>query len=102
LKEAMADYTKLIALDPKDPEGYRHRAVAHTLAGDSKSAEADLRAILKIKPDDADAQSRLKALETRAANTPPATGGTPITNAPAPGTSPAKSPPMAPPRASPR
>jgi tetratricopeptide (TPR) repeat protein len=93
-KEAIADYTKAIATDPKDPDGYRRRAQAHIMAGDSVKAAEDFKAILKIKPDDVDAQSRLKALETRANASPsPAT--------PAPATSPAKAPSMAPPAASP-
>ena len=91
-KEAIADYTKAIALDPKDPEGYRRRALAHTMAGDSKAAGDDFRALLKIKPADTDAQSRLKALETRANASP-----TPV----APGPPPAVAPSMAPPAASP-
>jgi hypothetical protein len=72
------------------------------MAGDSKSAEADLRAILKIKPDDTDAQSRLKALETRATNPAPPPAATPVTNAPAPVTKPGTSPAVAPPAATPR
>jgi tetratricopeptide (TPR) repeat protein len=90
-KEAIADYTKAIETDKKDPDGYRRRAQAYILAGDNAKAADDFKAILKIKPDDMDAQSRLKALETRANS--PAT--------PAPGTSPAKAPSMAPPAASP-
>jgi hypothetical protein len=61
------------------------------LAGDNAKATEDFKAILKMKPDDVDAQSRLKALETRA-NSPATTP---------PGTSPATAPSMAPPAASP-
>jgi tetratricopeptide (TPR) repeat protein len=96
-KEAIADYTKAIATDPKDPDGYRHRAQAYILAGDSPKAAEDFKAILKVKPDDVDAQSRLKALETRANASP-----SPAANAPTvPATSPAKGPSTAPPAASP-
>ena len=72
------------------------------MAGDNKGAEADLRAILKIKPDDVDAQARLKALETRATNPAPPSAATPLTTAPAPVTKPGTSPAMAPPGATPR
>jgi hypothetical protein len=65
------------------------------MAGDSQKAAEDFKAILKMKPDDVDAQSRLKALETRANASP-----TPPSSTPA--TSPAKAPSMAPPAASPR
>jgi predicted TPR repeat methyltransferase len=100
-QEAIADYTRAIALDPKDPDGYRRRALAHTMAGDSQNAAADFRALLKIKPDDADAQSRLKALETRG-NSSPAPGGlTPAPAGPAPVATPGVSPALAPPGASP-
>jgi tetratricopeptide (TPR) repeat protein len=93
-KEAIADYTKAIAIDPKDPDGYRHRAQAYILAGDSAKAAEDFKAILKMKPDDVDAQSRLKALETRA-------NASPTAMPTAPPTSPAKAPSMVPPAASP-
>jgi predicted TPR repeat methyltransferase len=66
------------------------------MAGDSQKAADDFKAILKIKPDDMDAQSRLKALETRS-NTPAAPGSTPAT-----ASSPATAPSMAPPGPSPR
>ena len=76
-KEALADYTKAISLDPKDPDGYRRRANTHLLAGDIKSAIADYKALLKIKPDDAEAQTQLKALEARANSSPAPSGATP-------------------------
>jgi CubicO group peptidase (beta-lactamase class C family) len=91
--------TAAIATDPKDPDGYRRRAQAHIMAGDSQKAAEDFKAILKMKPDDVDAQSRLKALETRANASPTPPSSTPATS---PGTSPAKAPSMAPPAASPR
>ena len=53
-------------------------------AGDNKNAAADLRALLKIKPDDADAQMRLKALETAPKPSPVPTGATPAPTAPKP------------------
>jgi hypothetical protein len=64
------------------------------MAGDSVKAAEDFKAILKIKPDDVDAQSRLKALETRA-------NASPAPVPPAPATPPAKAPPVALPAASP-
>ena len=91
-KEAIEDYTKLIEKAPKDVEGYRRRALAYVQAGDSAKAASDYQMVLKLKPDDVDAQSRLKALETRA-------NATPTPNAPPPGS--AKAPSMAPPAASP-
>ena len=90
-KEAISDYTKSIETDPKDPDGYRHRAQAYIMSGDNVKAAEDFKTILKMKPDDVDAQSRLKALETRA-NSP---------TTPAPVTSPATAPSMAPPASSP-
>jgi predicted TPR repeat methyltransferase len=98
-KEAIADYTKAIATDPKDPDGYRRRAQAHIMAGDSAKAAEDLKAILKIKPDDMDAQSRLKALETRTNASPTPAASVSAT----PKSSPAVPPPAAKsPAASPR
>jgi hypothetical protein len=47
------------------------------LAGDNKSAIADFKALLKIKPDDAEAQTLMKALEARANSAPPPTGASP-------------------------
>ena len=68
--EAIADYTKMIALKPTDPDGYRHRAYVYSVSGEPQKAMADYHAVLKIKPDDADAQSRLKALEARPSSSP--------------------------------
>ena len=59
----------MIQAAPKDIEAYRRRAYAYTLAGQDDKAAADLKAILELKPNDADAQKRLKALQ---AKTPPA------------------------------
>jgi tetratricopeptide (TPR) repeat protein len=101
-KEAIADYTKAISIDPKDADGYRRRAQAYILAGDSVKAAEDFKAILKIKPDDVDAQSRLKALETRSANPTPPVATTPYMRASPSATKPATSPATAPPAASPR
>jgi hypothetical protein len=65
------------------------------MAGDSVKAAEDFKAILKIKPDDMDAQSRLKALETRA-NAPASPGPA------APGASPGATSSAASPATSPR
>ncbi len=69
-KEAIADYSKVISLDSGDTDGYRQRAYLYSIMGENEKAAADYRAILKAKPDDADTQTRLKALEAKAAGTP--------------------------------
>jgi len=52
---------------PKDVEAHRRRGYAYASKGDKEKAKADFQTVLKLKPSDDDATTRLKALEGKAA-----------------------------------
>jgi tetratricopeptide (TPR) repeat protein/predicted aspartyl protease len=51
---AVADYSRAIQLDPKNPARYRDRAAARMQAGERELALADLNQAVTLKPGDAD------------------------------------------------
>lgn len=51
LDEKIADYSKAIALNPKDPDGLGNRGRAYGLQGNRVKALADLDRAIKLKPD---------------------------------------------------
>ncbi|MFA9476195.1 MAG: tetratricopeptide repeat protein, partial [Filomicrobium sp.] len=59
---AIADYTKAIALDPKDANFYYNRGVAYEKKSDKDQAIADFRKALEINPSDQAAKNNLKRL----------------------------------------
>lgn len=64
--KAIADFTKVIALDPKDHSYYSLRGFAYEKNGQRTQAIADYRTAIKLNPRDSTfakgAQTRLKAL----------------------------------------
>lgn len=64
--EAIADFTKVIALDPKNHSYYSLRGFAYEKKGQRTQAIADYRTSIKLNPPDSSpakaAQARLKAL----------------------------------------
>ncbi len=67
--KAIEDLTKLIEGNEKDAEAYRARGYAYSLTDDNARAEADFNMVLKLKPGDPDAQTRLKAVQAKGAGT---------------------------------
>jgi Tfp pilus assembly protein PilF len=63
---AIADFTKVIALDPKDHSYYALRGLAYERKGQRAQAIADYRTAVRLNPPDSSvakgAQARLKAL----------------------------------------
>ena len=60
--DAIADYTKAIALDPNDANVYTNRGVAYGKKGEVGRAIADFRKALEIDPSDQDAEENLRRL----------------------------------------
>lgn len=75
--KAIEDLSTIIENNPKDAEAYRARGYAYTVVDNNVKAEADFTMLLKLKPSDPDAQSRLKAVQAKAA----APAGTPAAGA---------------------
>jgi len=71
-KESIADYSKVISLDPANVDAYRNRGFAYSVTGENQKAATDFRAVLKMKPGYTDAQNRLKALESAPTPSPAA------------------------------
>lgn len=57
--QAIADLTKVIKR-PKDPEAYRERGLTYRLMDNYAKSVADFSKVLELRPNDADAKSRLK------------------------------------------
>ncbi len=60
--DAIADYTKAIALDPEDAAAYTNRGEVYEEKGDKEQAIADFRKALEIDPSNQRAKNDLKAL----------------------------------------
>ncbi len=60
--DAIADYTKAIALDPKLAQAYYNRGYTYEKKGDREQAIADFRKALEIDPSDQYAKESLKRL----------------------------------------
>ena len=60
--DAIADYTKAIALDPNVATAYTNRGLAYKKKGDKEQAIADFRKALEIDPSYQKAKIILKAL----------------------------------------
>lgn len=52
-KEAIADYTQAIEIDPNYADAYYNRGIAHRKVGDTQAAIADYTQAIKIDPNDA-------------------------------------------------
>lgn len=55
----------MIEARPKDVEAYRRRVFVYRAIKQNDKAIADLQTILKLKPDDKDAQEQLDALQKK-------------------------------------
>lgn len=53
----------MIEARPKDVEAYRRRVYVYRAMKQNEKAIADLKTILKLKPDDEDARTQLQALQ---------------------------------------
>jgi tetratricopeptide (TPR) repeat protein len=60
LNGAIADYTDFIHFTPNDIKGYQSRAIAYYHLGNYKMAQADWEIVLKIDPNNEDAQHNLE------------------------------------------
>lgn len=61
--KAIADFTRVVELDPQSSEAYRLRGVIYNWEEDYELAAADFRSYLKLKPNDATFQNELKLAE---------------------------------------
>jgi Flp pilus assembly protein TadD len=60
--QAVADFTKAIALTPNDSKAYINRGITFELNGQRDEAIADYRAAMKINPNDNNSKLALKRL----------------------------------------
>jgi tetratricopeptide (TPR) repeat protein len=58
-RQAIAAYTRALALDKSNPDLYYGRGMAHASVGRTDAAIADFRHVLKLRPDDLDAVNAL-------------------------------------------
>ena len=62
---ALEDFDKVTEKRPKDLEAYRRWIYVYRAMKQNDKAIADLETILKLKPNDKDAQEQLKALQKK-------------------------------------
>jgi Flp pilus assembly protein TadD len=62
-EEAVAYFSKALALNPKDLEAYTQRALGYVHLGKTEEAQADFKKILELAPQGEQADMAKKALE---------------------------------------
>ena len=65
LLEDIAEYKKAIALDPDDVDAHYYLGDDYRIQGRLKDAIAEFKEVLRLNPQRADVQKRLKHLENR-------------------------------------
>ena len=68
--KALHDYNEAIKLSPEEAKYYQVRAFIYQTKGDLKAAVADVDKILKLDPNNQDAQQRKRFLEAKLHGTP--------------------------------
>jgi tetratricopeptide (TPR) repeat protein len=69
--KAIADYSEIIRLKPKNAHGYMKRSYLYEQKGDLPKAIADCEQAIKLDPKDQEAQTRKKAMQSKQSQAQP-------------------------------